>query len=306
MPTYAELNAEACWRAQFTPPALNSLAVSLRTRYGRDGNSISSPGDNRHLSGAHRSRRWIRESRYCTNRTYTVTYADDLAGDENWYAAIDIGLATQAELLEMCKRLDAAVRAGLLEGIAAWYGNIDGDQRVDGYDNILDRLASSDSSHLTHLHITFKRRYANDAALMARVLAALTGDDGMTDAIELGQAIAGGSRTDGWLKPDNPLYALRFQNFATVLTEVRALHAKVDASTAAAAQAIAALATALQSGGSSVETAPILAAIREVGSDVEQLHADNAALRAENDALRAQIAALPGGVVSTLVAELTD
>jgi hypothetical protein len=176
MPTYTELNTEACWRAQFTPPALLSLAVSLRARYKQTGNTIGSPGDNRHLNGSHRSRRWIRESRFCNNRTYTVSSADDRAGDENWYSGIDIWPGSQTELLAMCKRLDAAVRAGELEEIAAWYGNIDGDQRVDGYDNILNRLASSDSSHLTHLHITFKRRYANDTAVMARVLVVLTGD----------------------------------------------------------------------------------------------------------------------------------
>jgi len=180
--SYATLEQEACWRAQVVPPALEGLGAGLRAHYGVGRDRIGSPGDNRHLRGGHRSRRWIRESAYCTNRTYTVTYPADREGDEDWYAAIDIDPNDRAELIAMCRRLDEAVRAGLLEEISEWYGNVNGDLVVDGWNNIADRIASSDPGHLSHLHITFLRKYANDAALMGRLLAVLIGDD---DAMKL-------------------------------------------------------------------------------------------------------------------------
>jgi hypothetical protein len=180
MPSYAELEREECWRAQVVPPALEWLGESLRDHYGESRSNIGSPGDNRHLRGGHRSRRWIRESAYCTNDTYTVTHADDKLGDEDWYCAIDIGGLSQAELIAMCQRLDAAVRAGLLEECWEWYGNLGGDDRVDGWNNLENRLASSDSSHLYHLHMTFRRRYANSIDVMRRAFAILIGDDMLT------------------------------------------------------------------------------------------------------------------------------
>lgn len=174
--SYAILEEEAVWGEQFTPPALEWLGEQLRVRYHQNRSAIGSPGDNNHLNGGHRSRDWILRSIHCTNRTYTVTHADDKAGDKRWYCAIDIDPGTQEELYAMCRRLDAAVRAGLLEECWEWYGNLGGDDRVDGWNNLENRLASSDSSHLYHLHLTFRRRFADDMAVMQRALAILIGD----------------------------------------------------------------------------------------------------------------------------------
>ncbi len=174
MPSYDELDNEVWWRQEFEPPNLRKLTDALRAFYKVGPSLIGARGDNNHTSGYHRSRNWILNSRFCTNRTYSVsrTAGDRSGGDGNWFCAVDITLPT-AVLIPMCQRLDAAVRAEKLEKVTEWYGNRDGDSRVDGFDNIANRVASSDSSHLWHLHISFDRGRANEDH--SDLLAILTG-----------------------------------------------------------------------------------------------------------------------------------
>ncbi|HZM78467.1 MAG TPA: hypothetical protein VFC19_22300 [Candidatus Limnocylindrales bacterium] len=183
MPTYDQLDDEAAWRAETAAPALQTLGDRLRLHW--PGAEIGIRGDNNHLRGYHRSRRWIKESGFCTNRSYSVSRAagDRSGGDSNWACALDFGGIPQSELHAVCRRLDTAVRAGLLEKITEWYGNFGGDDRVDGWDNISNRIASSDSSHLTHLHMSFDRGRANEDH--SDVLAVLIGEDDVSDAYEL-------------------------------------------------------------------------------------------------------------------------
>ncbi|MFB6392644.1 hypothetical protein [Polymorphospora lycopeni] len=174
MPTYAQLAAEAVWGREIVTPAVRWLGDALCAHFKRPRTAAGTKGDNLHLSGSHRSQEWLLKSRFATNRRYTVE--DDLNDEQlRWIAGFDFTPASKAEMLTICQRLDKAVRAGLVEEIAAWYGNLDGDQRVDGYDNVRNVAATSDSSHLWHLHITFKRRYAGDMAVMRKVFAILTG-----------------------------------------------------------------------------------------------------------------------------------
>lgn len=183
MPTYDQLDNEAAWRAEFAAPALQELGDRLRLHW--PGAEIGIRGNNVHLRGYHRSRRWIKESRFCENHSYSVsrTPGDKTGGDSNWACAMDFGGISQSELHAVCKRLDAAVRAGRLEKITEWYGNFGGDDRVDGWDNISNRVASSDSSHLTHLHMSFDRGRANEDH--SDVLAVLIGEDDVSDAYDL-------------------------------------------------------------------------------------------------------------------------
>lgn len=163
MATLAQLQAEIWYRAEFIPPNLRILVEDLQAFYGLGWSHIGCKGDENHLRGYHRSRAWILGSRYCTNRTYSVsrTPGDRSGGDPNWLCAIDATLPRE-KLLAACKRLDAAVRAGKLEKVVEWYGNTNGDSRVDGYDNIANAVASSDSSHLWHLHMSFDRGRADE------------------------------------------------------------------------------------------------------------------------------------------------
>lgn len=177
MPSYVELAQEDAWRDEVVPPALQDLAEALRASYGVGAAAIGVKGDNRHLSGYHRSRRWVKTSQYCENRTYSVsrTAGDRSGGNENWCCALDIGGIGQSKLHALCKRLDTAIRSGKFEKVTQWYGSFGGDDRVDGYDNISNRVASADSSHLFHAHLSFDRGRANENH--DDLLAVLIGED---------------------------------------------------------------------------------------------------------------------------------
>jgi hypothetical protein len=161
------------YRAEITPPALDALARALRAFW--PGAEIGTRGNQVHLRGYHRSRAWVLHSPDCTSRTYSVTETpgNRSGGDDNAICALDVGLPAR-DLLPLCGRLDAAVRAGRLEKVTEWYGNLGGDDRVDGYDNIRNRLASSDPSHLVHAHLSFDRGRVDEDH--SDVLAILTGE----------------------------------------------------------------------------------------------------------------------------------
>lgn len=158
MPSYEELRSEVWWDREFQPPTLAKLCSDLRAFYKVPATHIGSKGDNRHLRGYHRSFAWLKNSRHCTNRVYSTseTPGNRKPGNGNYLCAVDISLPA-AKLIPMCRRLDIAVRAGRLEKITEWYGNDDGDNRVDGYNNIINAVASSDISHLWHAHLSFDR-----------------------------------------------------------------------------------------------------------------------------------------------------
>lgn len=181
MPSYEDLEQEQAWLDEYEPAGLRNLADALEARMPVQ---VWISGDNDHLRGYHRSRRWIKESIYCTDRVYSVsrTAGDISGGDSNWVSAMDIA-ASPDVLQPMCRRLDEAVRAGRLEKVTEWYGNLGGDSTVDGWDNISDRPASADSSHLTHLHMGLDREHANDDH--SDLLAILTGEEDMQQTDEL-------------------------------------------------------------------------------------------------------------------------
>lgn len=163
MPTQAQLEAEAWWRNEFAPPALVELRSKLLAFWGLPSVAIGIKGNISHLAGYHRSYAWVKNSSWCTSRTYSTseTSGNRSPGDQNWLCAMDISLPP-SRLLPTCNRLDRMIRSGGLEKVTEWYGNLDGDSRVDGYDNIRNRVASSDSSHLWHLHLSFDRGRANE------------------------------------------------------------------------------------------------------------------------------------------------
>lgn len=186
MPTYAQLNLEAAWRAEHMPEPMAWFCRELAAALGIPQANVGAKGDNAsgHMKGGHRSQRWILTSRYCTNRSYTV-YGGLPEVLLDALGAIDVTPASREQMLLICQRLDAAARAGLIEEVVAWYGNTNNDTRVDGYDNVANRVASSDSSHLWHLHVTFNRWAVADRAMFERLFKILTGrsleDDVQTD-----------------------------------------------------------------------------------------------------------------------------
>lgn len=184
-PTYAELRSEPWWDREFAPPNLEKLYRGLRAFLNLDAITVGGKGDNNHLRGYHRSREWVLNSRFSLYHAndYSVTNSLDKGGDDRWFCALDATPRTVDQLIVMCQRLDVAVRANRFPQIREWYGNVNGDQIVDGWDNIRHQVATSDSSHLRHLHISFFRSRADWdhgellSVLIGDEMSSLTHDD---------------------------------------------------------------------------------------------------------------------------------
>jgi hypothetical protein len=161
MPTYEQLAQESYWTAEFEAPAHAELNDRLRGHFGHTRSQTGSKGDNRHLDGRHRSRKWILHSRFCSdpNRDYGTRDERDLAGDGDWLRATDLGVQGAA-LRAVSARVDRAVRAGLLPAVAEWFGTIDGRTVVGWYEG---HPSSADDSHLYHFHFGLWTGSCNDA-----------------------------------------------------------------------------------------------------------------------------------------------
>lgn len=113
MVTYAQLDTEQVWRDQVVPDNLRALVVNLEGFYDPNVTNIGAYGDNRHLRGYHRSRAWILNSRFCTNRTYSVTETagNRSGGDSNWICGVDI-VVGQARSEQIFRRVNEARQRG--------------------------------------------------------------------------------------------------------------------------------------------------------------------------------------------------
>lgn len=167
--TQQEMYADRYFRAEIVPGALDWLGDEMCRRTGRPREAAGTKGDWRHYNGGHRSQRFILFSPYCTNRTYSLD--PGISGSMlDWVAAFDFTPGSATEMVAQCRRILAAMKAGLLDEVEEFFGNVDGDQVVDGWNNVLDRAATSDSTHLWHWHARFKRRFANSRDVMDRLL----------------------------------------------------------------------------------------------------------------------------------------
>lgn len=256
MPSYLELAQEQAWRDEIPAPGLGVLAEQLRAFYGVGPTAIGIKGDNRHLRGGHRSRRWIKTSAYCTDRTFTVsrTEGDRTGGDDDWLVALDIGGIGQQKLYDMCERLDQAARAGRIEKVIEWYGTFDG-EKVVGWDNIANRLATADSSHLYHAHLRLDRGKAggnhND------LFEILTGDDMATP-----------SEIWNFLITDTGLTAQTILLRGKLAAEAASAKADTILARLDEIQAI------IEAGSGNPDTAAILAAIAELKAETRDAVAD--------------------------------
>ncbi|WP_320067859.1 hypothetical protein [Micromonospora sp. RTGN7] len=175
MATDAQLSAESYWSREVVTPEIDWLGDELCRRTNRPRVAFGTKGDRHHLRGAHRSQEWIKRSRYCTSRTYTAQ-PGLTAEQERHVAGLDFTPGSAADMIAQSERLLAAMQAGQLDEVREFYGNVDGDRVVDGWDNVRDRAASSDSSHLWHWHLTLDRRHCRNQQLMQRILAIALGD----------------------------------------------------------------------------------------------------------------------------------
>jgi hypothetical protein len=184
MASYAELEAEPWWDREIVTSQLDWLGDELCWRTGQPRSSYGSKGNNSHLNGGHRSQEWIKNSEYCTNRTYTVQ--SGLSSEQlRHIAAADFvpgawGTSNNRALMaEQTSRLFAAGRAGKLKGVTQIQGTLDG-KVTAGINLPSGSTYRPDSSHLDHWHLTFDRRYMRDTALMQRILDVVLGGEDMS------------------------------------------------------------------------------------------------------------------------------
>ena len=176
------------WKREFTPDPLERFNERLRILYGHSRAQTGSKGDNRHLSGRHRSVNWDLYSRFCVNRAYGTRDQRDMQGNGDALRATDVGLSGP-RLWAACRRLDAAVRAGRLPLIAEWFGTFDGRSVVGWFEG---HLASSDSSHLYHAHLGYWTVMLSDAAQFDLLFDIFTGGDDDVTPEELRAGVVAG------------------------------------------------------------------------------------------------------------------
>lgn len=213
MPSLLQLQSEPAWNAEIVTPEAEAFGEELCRRTGRPLSAFGCKGNEVHLSGGHRSQRWIQTSRFCVNRTYTIQAG--LTQDQlNHCAAIDFTPGTAQEMIAQSRRIRSAMIAGQLDEVVEFFGNINGDQIVDGWDNIDDEVIQADSSHLWHWHVTINRRLMRSQAFFTKFLNIVLGvamtspltpqqDAALAEtwtanvALRSGGAVAKGGRFDG-------------------------------------------------------------------------------------------------------------
>jgi len=186
MPSYGQLEQEPWWGREIVTPETKAFGVELCRATGRPANAFGTKGDNLHMTGAHRSQEWILNSRFCGDRVYTIQ-AGLSTEQARHIAGIDFTPGSDAEMIAQCQRIYNAMRRGELDEVVEFYGNINGDRRVDGWHNVRDRDISADPSHLWHWHLTINRLRMRDTGFFARLLRIVLGAKHIEEAIALGQ-----------------------------------------------------------------------------------------------------------------------
>lgn len=181
MASLKQLEAEPWWGREIITSPMVGLGLQLRVAYEAGADSVGIKGNEVHLNGGHRSQEWIRNSNYCTNRNYTVQAG--LSGNQLRYiSALDFtpsgwgSIDNRNKMKILTKRMLDAMKAGHCEEVIECFGTLDG-RNVTGWRNDLNKVVSSDSSHLDHIHVRFNRRYCNDNAVMQKVAGILLEDD---------------------------------------------------------------------------------------------------------------------------------
>jgi len=191
MATYAQLESEAWWGREIVTQALTGVGLMLCGAYGVGGSAFGTKGNNRHLSGAHRSQEWIKNSQYCVNLTYTVqsglnsTQARFVAGLD-FTPGVWGSSDNRAKMIAITNRLDAAYARGELDGIVRQFFGTKNGTTVFGRDVPTGRLISADDSHLDHEHVGVNRAVADDNDAMAKIARIMIGDQMSTDDVIVG------------------------------------------------------------------------------------------------------------------------
>jgi len=173
--------------AEYAPSAIKWLAAEWIAAIGSAAMS-GIVGDRNHRYGYHRARAVLPPS------DYSVRLADDRAGDAWAASALDIKMNAAA-----MATVTARLRAAALDPdddrprfIREFYGTLDG-RAVFGLTHDSGggawRHATSDNTHLWHVHISFFRRHATSMDAMRAVLSIITGSSRRDDDMNLDDKI---------------------------------------------------------------------------------------------------------------------
>jgi hypothetical protein len=107
---------------------------------------------------------------------YSIQAPADKDGDDDAACGWDakFNLADMRRVSERLMRASEAHDPRLEDKIYEWYGTLNG-TRVTGYNEFRERLASSDASHLWHIHVSIHRAYSNDLRVCMGVVEVICG-----------------------------------------------------------------------------------------------------------------------------------
>lgn len=155
--------------AEYSPQAIYSLFNAIQAKI-PSAELSGIIGDQAHTYGYHRG------AAYIPSGDYSRQFSDDrYAIDDQAASALDVGLPPDQMRAVSTRLMHASLTGdpGLTQ-VREWYGTIDG-QTVTGYDLPSGTLATSDPTHLFHIHMSFYRRYATNTAALAPIAAVFTG-----------------------------------------------------------------------------------------------------------------------------------
>ncbi len=115
---------------------------------------------------------------------YSVAqFAKDRVGPKDEASGIDITFpdaqrGDYSTIAKYSRRLLAAGKAKDPRTVyfREFFGNVDSDREVEGYDFTKERPASSDSSHLWHIHVSWHRAYIRDTTARHALMSILKGE----------------------------------------------------------------------------------------------------------------------------------
>lgn len=158
---------------EYAPDAIRWLARQLTLNLGGQLSGIV--GDSAHTYGYHRGRNYVSWD------DYSAVLLSDREGDGEAASALDWSLSQQgmrlfsSRLAAACDRNDRR-----LKYLREWYGTTSGtwvDGRIHNGEAATWVRATSDTSHLWHIHLGFFRKYANSQEAMQSVLSVISGRD---------------------------------------------------------------------------------------------------------------------------------
>lgn len=151
---------------EYAPDAIRAVYDAL-TLPGKQLSGII--GDSAHDYGYHRGRNYVGYG------DYSAVLPPDLGGDGEAACGLDVSLPPD-QMSAATQRLLNAVSSGdgRTAAVREFYGTVDG-YNVVGWDQAYACPATSDSSHLWHIHISVYRQWANDHAVLLPIADVMNG-----------------------------------------------------------------------------------------------------------------------------------